>query len=962
MEYTATNSGPAFTNDLIAVNGDLTVSGPITISMAWFGAQSNGVYPVITYTGSYGGTAANDFGAIIPGSAATLVATNITSSTPKKIAMIVAPPARPTTNLVWIGDGINNYFDNTSSNWVAGVSTTNKFQSVDTVMFDDLSLANSQNTNVTLNGVLYPSVVIVSNSAAPGGTPVYTLTANSPNTIAGAATLLKTNSGTLVLPSNYNYTGPTILGGGTIYLSTIGNSGVAGPLGASSNDPTNLVFNGGTLYFHANGYTTDRGATMSTNGGTFDIVSGGALTFSGVFTGPGSLTMSNSDHGNGQLTLSSANNYTNGTVASSGVLMLGNTAAAGTGPITFNGGTVNISSGGTVLNNLNATTNQGGLLTGSQTYQINGTITIPTNGVLNINVIGGGLAGSTNTMTFNSNFVASAGSVIRVKDNTYGFMRMLATSGTTNATIDLGNSYVMLHTKTPANIIDIGGLMGQQGTSVGGSRSAAGATTWRIGANGSNTVFSGTISNNLDGSNGTLGNPTVVNIIKVGTGMLSLVSPNYYTGTTTISNGVLQISNNGTVDFQSLYAGIYPQTYTNGVIDSLLTNDQVFISGGTLAGNGTIWAPIINRYGGNLQPGYSVSAPGTVLTVSNLTMLDGSTTTVKVQRSGPTADQMNVNGVLTYGGVLTVTKADSGYATSDPAIPVFTFGGSGAWDGSSTFATIQPPPGAGLGWSLNQSAGTLSVVTATAPTAGFTGSPLNPIVGQTVTFVDSSANATYWVWTFGDGGTKLTGSIATNMLYAYSTPGTYTVTETAYGPGGSALATHASYITVTQPTPVVVFSGGPTNIFVGGAVTLTDGSTDYGVTPVTNVWNFGDTHLTTNVTADISVTHVYTNAGTYTVNLSVSDLSGNSSSNAPSYVTVHPLAQLGAVSATGGNIVFSGAASGMTGQYRVWMTTDISQPLSSWTVVKTGTFGAGGSYGYTAPTGAGPAYYVMSVP
>jgi fibronectin-binding autotransporter adhesin len=767
------------------------------------------------------------------------------------------------------GNGGNNYFDNTTvSNWVAGVSTTNKFQSVDTVIFGDLSTANILNTNVTLSGVLYPSVVIVSNTAAPGLTPVYNLIAGS-GTIAGKATLLKTNSGTLLLPGNYNYTGPTILAGGTISLATIGNSGLASPLGASSSDPTNLVFNGGTLagQFSANSLTTDRGATMSTNGGNFDIISGSTLTFSGVFAGPGSLTLSNSDHGLpygvGGLTLSGANTYIGGTVVSSGTLGLGNTAGAGTGPITFNGGTVNVTAGGTILNNINATTN-GGLLTGNATYQINGTITIPTNGVLNVSVIGGGLAGSTNTITFNSNFVASAGSVIRVKDNTTGFMRMLATSGTTNATIDLGNSYVELHTKTPANIMDIGGLMGGQGTSLVGSRSAAGATTWRIGANGSNTVFSGTISNALDSSNGTIGNPTVVNIIKVGTGMLTLAGPCYNNGTFTISNGVLQVNNTGSDVFGNT-GGIYGTTMTNGVYDGALSNCPVVICGGTLAGNGTIVSGISNQYGGTLRPGFGNSTPGTVLTVSNLTMLDGSSTVMLVKHS-TTPDSLTVNGVLDYGGVLTVNKAsgDTAYSIGDN-YALFNFSGpNGSYDGISTFATIQPPPGAGLGWQLTPGTGVITVVAATAPTAAFTGSPLSGPYPLTTTFVDGSANANYWVWNFGDGTTLLTGS-NTNVPHIYTGAGTFTVTETAYGPGGSAVATHTSYVNVSFPTPVASFAAGPGSITTNIApmtVTFTNLST-YG----TNfIWTFGDGNtIYTNSTAN--VTNIYATAGVYTVQL-----------------------------------------------------------------------------------------------
>ena len=85
----------------------------------------------------------------------------------------------------------------------------------------------------------------------------------------------------------------------------------------------------------------------------------------------------------------------------------------------------------------------------------------------------------------------------------------------------------------------------------------------------------------------------------------------------------------------------------------------------------------------------------------------------------------------------------------------------------------------------------LSVVT---PTAGFSGSPTNVFVTQTVTFTDASTGGTNWLWNFGDGNTLNTQT--TGASHAYATAGTYTVSQTVTGAGGTASVTNTAYITV----------------------------------------------------------------------------------------------------------------------------------------------------------------------
>lgn len=168
-----------------------------------------------------------------------------------------------------------------------------------------------------------------------------------------------------------------------------------------------------------------------------------------------------------------------------------------------------------------------------------------------------------------------------------------------------------------------------------------------------------------------------------------------------------------------------------------------------------------------------------------------------------------------------------------------------------------------------------------APVAAIATSP-SPATGQaplTVSFnssgtVVSNGTGTY-SWNFGDGST-MSGAIG---MHTYDTPGTYTATLTvtdSEGLTGSATVP----VTVTAPDPdpdPVVTAAITTNpspargdapltvSFSGSSSTVEDG-------PGTYAWNFGDGATATGVTAN----HTYTNVGTYTAQLTVTDTGGRS--------------------------------------------------------------------------------------
>jgi len=93
------------------------------------------------------------------------------------------------------------------------------------------------------------------------------------------------------------------------------------------------------------------------------------------------------------------------------------------------------------------------------------------------------------------------------------------------------------------------------------------------------------------------------------------------------------------------------------------------------------------------------------------------------------------------------------------------------------------------------------VVTNAAPVAGFSGTPTNIFVTQSVVFTNTSTGSiTNWAWYFGDGN-SVTNTSSSNVTNIYATAGTYTVSLTVKGAGGSNTNTQANYI-VVKPGPV----------------------------------------------------------------------------------------------------------------------------------------------------------------
>jgi len=130
--------------------------------------------------------------------------------------------------------------------------------------------------------------------------------------------------------------------------------------------------------------------------------------------------------------------------------------------------------------------------------------------------------------------------------------------------------------------------------------------------------------------------------------------------------------------------------------------------------------------------------------------------------------------------------------------------------GSSSLVTIPNREYSILkAYSCNAVPFTVSTATVTisepAPAANFTANVTAGPAPLTVQFTDlSTGNPTAWLWGFGDGST----STEQHPIHTYTAAGTYTVSLTVTGAGGSNVTTMTHYVTVADAMPIVLSNAG----------------------------------------------------------------------------------------------------------------------------------------------------------
>lgn len=485
---------------------------------------------------------------------------------------------------------------------------------INIVAVTNIVVGVSTNVVVTISQPAFMPGIVVSNAAKD-----YTFIASAQtNRITGMTGIYKTGPGTLTVLSSNDFMGGLTIDGGTFAMTNstaLGvangaalNGGITLPAGVSAGQANQiynqvLIDNNATVkFFGTTNQNLNHYVTINQNGGTFEVSSNATqLTLNLNILGAGALTKT----GLGILILSQAGDlYAGGTTVNQGTLLL-TAAAVGTGGVTLNNSAalglnsanltitnaINIAGAGTAINILGTVTN-----TSSGPWNGSGTVTITTTNAADLFAFTGSLANFGGTLSFGAS------------SSTFRFNNVSTNSnkatGSTAATFDLGTGAATLNNFNGAGLTyDLGALSGGPNTVLAGratnNPAAVATTTYSIGAKGVDTTFAGTISNGFD----------TVSVVKVGGGKLLLNGNSTYTGSTTVSNGVL-------------------------------------------GGTGGIASPLTVQANATLAPG----APLGTFTVGNSATLAGNVMLELNQANPATNSMLAVSGVITATGTLVVTN------------------------------------------------------------------------------------------------------------------------------------------------------------------------------------------------------------------------------------------------------------------------------------------------------------------
>lgn len=660
-------------NDLIEVNGNLTLSGVTTntINPGPLGVITNGqIITLIHYTGARTGST-NNLRLVSPPGYGFSFIDPATTTNFIRVMVNKAP-----LNIVWRGGVAANptaWDIEMTTNWVSAVDNSTL---VDYSDFDGVSFGDTANTNlVTLATNLQPASIAMNNNAL-------TYTFAGSGRLRGASGLTLQGSGALIIANSgsNDFTGPININAG---LLQVGDGSTNGNLGSGNlTNQSALVFN-----------------------------RSGNLTVNNNIAGAGSLT----NNGRGVVALGGANTYDGTVMINQGTLRAGSGTALGSvlaGTIITNGATLD--TGGQTLNNEQVTVTGPGV--GGLGAIVNN-VTDAANGLGNVtmeghttfggtrrwDIRGGAATLSTSGNPYNltkvgSNQVSLVGVAVDgaladiiVREGTFSVETATSTLGNPANTLTVSNGATLQFWSTTVPWTKVFVLNGN-----------GVATTVNVGNGVDNNISSalalsgGCIFNVVGGAALTLngGLNGSASLTKTGGGLLTLTTVNAYTGDTTVNGGTLTLTGPASL----------PATATIITIGAGATLDVTALtagptltlaSGQKLQGSGSVNGSVQSPAGSTVAPGLSVG----LLTVTNDVTLQG-TTIMELRPTLSINDRLRtVTGSITYGGLLIVTNLDGVFAGTES----FKLFDSGTGSYLNSFSSIQLPPlPAGYTWNTSQ--------------------------------------------------------------------------------------------------------------------------------------------------------------------------------------------------------------------------------------------------------------------
>lgn len=511
-------------------------------------------------------------------------------------------------------------------------------------------------------------------------------------------------------------------------------------------------------------------------------------------------------NGLGRLILQGANTYVGGTTLTSGFIQADNNSALGTGPLTFNGGTLLTNIGGTTLGNTFTVNVTGGAIGGSQNLTLNGTGTL--NGTLtNTNTA---ITTLNNTLSGNGALVQTAGRLVLPVVNA-------AYTGTTTISGGILEADNNLSLGT-GNLIFNGGILLTQngaGVTLNNPFSVTGLGGTINGNSAITLTGNGTLDGTLINTNGA--RTTLSGILSGGggltqmTGTLAVSGVNTYSGITTLSGGTLAANDDSALGTSLLMfnGGILSTEFSGGV-----TLGNTFT---VTAFNGTI----------NGTESITITGSGSLIGTLNNTNLTTTTLSGNITGVGKVSQQVGLlilNGINNYTGGTTVSPLSTLQGNSlgvqgdivNNGIVIFTQNMDGTYSGIMSGSGIVRKQGAGTLNVTNTNTYT-GLTTVEAGRLQLTGALAGPVT------VNSGASL---------GGTGTIGGLVTNNGLVdpgnMNAIGTLTVGSYSQGSGGTLAiefngAGQTDVLQVVGPAAVdgtVQFTPDPSVYFPGSVYTF----------------------------------------------------------------------------------------------------------------------------------------------